>query len=140
MAILRTQKDEFEVAVGALRKSVESFKKKIAKDLQKEMDNNREALHRALLPSVLSNPPKDWRSSDGSKPKAADVEKWLDEELRSSFGTAEKLIGKMEVRLLYKAVTYESLTDSQFIEVAKEAFPSLDNLLDESRAVAGMAE
>jgi hypothetical protein len=139
-AILRTQKDEFEVAVGALRKSVESFKKKIVKDLQKEMDNNRVALHRALLPSVLRNPPKDWRSSDGSKPMAADVEKWLEEDLRSSFGTAEKLIGKMEVRLLYKAVTYESLTDSKFIEVAKEAFPSLDNLLDESGAIAAKSE
>lgn len=113
-AILRTQKDKFEVEVKSLRESVENFKKKIATDLQKEMDNNRNALHRALLPSVLSNPPKDWRSSDGSKPKPADVEKWLDEELRSSFGTAEKLIGKMEVRLLYKAVTYESLTDSKF--------------------------
>ncbi|MEK6804646.1 MAG: hypothetical protein AABZ34_18590 [Nitrospirota bacterium] len=139
-AILRTQKDEFEVAIEALRKSVESFKKKIAEDLQKEMDTNRKALHLALLPSVLQRPPKDWESSDGSKPKEADVGKWFDEELRSAFGSAEKLIGKMEVKVLYKAVTYESLKDPKFIEVAKRAFPSLDGLLDESHVAAAVPE
>jgi hypothetical protein len=52
--------------------------------------------------------------------------------LLRAFGTAEKLVGKMEVKALYKAVTYESLTDPKFIEVAKAAFSSLENLLDES--------
>ena len=56
------------------------------------------------------------------------------------FGTAEKLIGKMEVKMLYKAVTYESLKDPKFVEVAKGAFPSLKRLLDESRAVTATAE
>jgi hypothetical protein len=32
-------------------------------------------------------------------------------------------------------VTYESLKDTKFIEVAKKAFPSLENILDESIAV-----
>ena len=139
-AILRTQKDEFEKAVNKLRDNVNIFRKKIQSDLQKAMDKNRELLRQALLPSLLKNPPNQWRKSDGSVPDDNVLTQWLDDELRGAFGTAEKLIGKMEVRLLYKAVTYESLTDSKFIEVAKEAFPSLESLLDESRAVAGMVE
>jgi hypothetical protein len=139
-AILRTQKDEFEKAVNKLRDNVNIFRKKIQSDLQKAMDKNRELLRQALLPSLLKNPPNQWRKSDGSVPDDNVLTQWLDDESRGAFGTAEKLIGKMEVRLLYKAVTYESLTDSKFIEVAKEAFPSLESLLDESRAVAGMVE
>ncbi len=131
-AILRTQKDKFEIAVTSLRKSVEAFKKKIETDLQNAMDRNREALHKALLPSICENPPKDWRPSDGSKPEADNVKKWLDDELRAAFGTAKSLTGKMEVKVLYKAVTYESLKDPKFIEIAKRAFPSLINLIDES--------
>ena len=46
----------------------------------------------------------------------------------------------MEVKVLYKAVTYESLKDPKFVEVAKGAFPSLERLLDESRAVKATAE
>jgi hypothetical protein len=139
-AILRTQKAKFEDAVSSLCESVETFKKKIAAELQKAMDTNQMALHNALLPSVIKNPPKDWIRSDGCKPDDDKVAEWLDEELRLAFGTAENLIGKMEVKVLYKAVTYESLKDPKFIEVAKKAFPSLDNLLDESHAVAGKAE
>ena len=139
-AILRTQKDKFGMAVSSLRESVETFKTKIAAELQKAMDANQQALHKALLPSVSTNPPKDWIRSDGSKPESDKVAEWLDEELRLAFGTAENLIGKMEVKVLYKAVTYESLKDPKFIEVAKRAFPSLDNLLDESHAVAGKTE
>ena len=139
-AILRTQKDEFEKAVKKLRDNVKIFRKKLESDLQKAMDKNRELLRQALAPSLLKNPPKEWRKSDGSAPDNNTLNQWLDDELRRAFGTAEKLIGKMEVRLLYKAVTYESLTDSQFIEVAKKAFPSLNNLLDESSAVAATAE
>ena len=104
------------------------------------MDTNREALHKALLPSVCANPPKDWIRSDGGKPDADEVARRLDRELHRAFGTAEKLIGKMEVKVLYKAVTYESLKDPKFVEVAKGAFPSLERLLDESRAVKATAE
>ena len=48
---------------------------------------------------------------------------------------AEKLVGKMEVKVLYKAVTYESLSDPKFIDVAKKAFSTLENLLEEWEAV-----
>ena len=139
-AILRTRKDKFEIAVVSLRKSVETFKAEIAATLQQAMDTNRKALHKALLPSVCANPPKDWIRWGGVKPTADEVAERLDDDLRRSFGTAEELIGKMEVKMLYKAVTYESLKDPKFAEVAKGAFPSLKRLLDESRAVKATAE
>jgi hypothetical protein len=139
-AILRTHKEEFEKSVKKLREQVAVFRKQVVADLQKAMDKNRKSLRQALLPSLLKNPPKEWRNSDGSQPKDSILEQWLNDDLLRAFGTAEKLVGKMEVNVLYKAVTYESLQDQKFIEVAKKAFPSLENILDESIAVKGNSE
>jgi hypothetical protein len=134
-AILRTQKEEFEKAVSKLRDDVDTFKNKILAELQTAMDNNRRSLQAALLPGLLNNPPREWRRTDGSAPSASVLEEWLQKDLISTFGTAEDLVGQMEVRVLYKAVTFESLKDPKFIKVAKKAFPSLRNILDESIAV-----
>lgn len=136
-AMLRTQKDKFKADIESLRNSVGTFKKNITEKLQEAMDKNRKALHQALLPSVITNPPKDWIPSDGSKPDDDTVAEWLDDELKQAFGTAESLIGKMEVNVHYKGVTYETLKDPKFIEVAKRAFPTLKNLNIESVAAEG---
>ena len=37
----------------------------------------------------------------------------------------------MQVKIIFKGVTYESLSDPKFIEVAKEYFPTLNRLHDE---------
>jgi hypothetical protein len=121
--------------VSKLRADVDTFKNKILAELQTAMDNNRRSLQAALLPGLLNNPPREWRATDGSAPSASVLEEWLQKDLISTFGTAEDLVGQMEVRVLYKAVTFESLKDPKFIKVAKKAFPSLRNILDESIAV-----
>jgi hypothetical protein len=59
----------------------------------------------------------------GSKPQDSKLEQWLNEDLLQAFGTVDTLVGKMEVNVFYKAVTYESLQDQKFIEVAKKVFP-----------------
>ncbi len=46
----------------------------------------------------------------------------------------------MEDKVLFKAVTYESLKDARFIELARKAFPSLDQLLHEYSAAEGQPE
>lgn len=138
--ILRAKKADFEREVAKLQKTVADFGEKIQKTLQTAMDKNRKALEKALLPSLLENPPEQWRMSDKSKPAKETLERLLDEELARAFGTADRLIGKMEVKVLFKAVTYESLKDARFIQLARKAFPSLDQLLDEYSAAEGQPE
>jgi len=52
----------------------------------------------------------------------------LDAELERTFGSAESLEQDMEVRLVFKGVTYESLCDQAFIATARKAIPTLDTL------------
>lgn len=102
--------------------------------LQATIDKNREALKAALLPRVRENPPPSWTRADGSRPEPYLVEKWLDGELRRAFGTVDRLVGDMKVKVVFKGVTYDTLKDPQFIELAKKAMPSLEKLHQEYEA------
>jgi hypothetical protein len=129
--ILRSNKSDFEVAVTALEKYVRRFQRLLKRTLQSEIDTNRELLVSALLPSVARAPPARWNRFLGNNPSKESVERLLRNELTESFGTAEDLVQEMKVKVVVKGVTYESLSDPEFIKIATKAIPSLENLHDE---------
>jgi hypothetical protein len=135
--VLRTDKATFVSQVDGLKKDVDAFKERVREKLQAAMDRNRAALKRALLPTVLRRPPADWRKAYGGKLERDIVERLLDQALQQAFGTADRLIGEMDVKLVFKGVTYESLTDPDFIEIAKRALPGVEALHREWEAVRG---
>ncbi len=134
---LRMNKESFLDEVQKLRQRIDEFQKKVAEKLQSEMDANRDRLVRALLPSVAVNPPSRWIKFLGPNPSRSTIQQHLVDELAKSFGTAQKLIREMKVTTIFKDVTYESLTDPKFIEMARRAIPSLKDLhIEGSAAVA----
>lgn len=58
----------------------------------------------------------------------------LESELRAAFGSAEKLIQKMEVRAIFKGITYEMLNDPKFIRAIHKVLPTLQITHDEFEA------
>jgi hypothetical protein len=131
VVVLRTRKDEFVKDVEILRQAVSEFAKAIRDELQSAMDRNRVVLFESMLPLVERTTPKEWLRSDGTKPDAATLRQFLDEDLRRAFGSADKLIRNMEVRLVFKAVTYESLINEGFLAAAREAIPELQKIYEE---------
>ena len=129
--VLRSRKDKFEKEVEILRKAVAKFAETIRDELQAAMDRNREALLNSMFPLVRRTTPKEWLMSDGTKPDAETIRQFLDEDLRHAFGSAEKLIRNMAVRLVFKGVTYESLTNEAFLTAAREGIPELQNMYEE---------
>jgi hypothetical protein len=129
--VLRTNKADFESAVKTLVRYVERFQKRVKKELQSAIDDSRKSLVEALLPAVISNPPARSIKHIGRSPDAAAVQNWLDAELAGIFGTAEQHMSKMEVSVLFKGVTYESLKDPGFIETTQKQLPTLKKLHDE---------
>ena len=69
--------------------------------------------------------------SDGKKPDADTLRQFLDGDLRQAFGTAEQLIKHMLVKIVFKGVTHELLTDDKFRDAAQQAFPELTTLYNE---------
>ncbi len=124
--ILRSKKEAFEAALDGLQKHIENFQKELETKLQKAIDKNRTALVNALAPAVIAQTPVRWKKFLPSKPSSTDIRKVLDCELTNHFGSAERNLKKIDVSVIFKGVTYETLNDPNFIKIAKKKIPLLD--------------
>jgi hypothetical protein len=138
--VLRANKAEFEKAVSTLRRYVARFQKRVERDLQLAINNNRKALVDALAPSVTNSPPPHSIKHIGRNPDREVAKSWLDVEMKNLFGDAKSYLSRMEVTLLFKGVTYESLSDTHFIEVAQAKLPMLKQLHEEFDTAKEKAE
>ena len=52
-------------------------------------------------------------------------------ELTDAFGHSDDVFQDMSVKAIFKGVTYESLSDPEFMRIARQEIPLLDTLHDE---------
>lgn len=138
--VLRTNKPDFELAIKSLRRYVSRFQRHIVDELQKVMDANCESLVNALTPAVVASPPARWTRFLGNNPGKDELIAALQDEIKRTFGSAQELVSKMEVSVLFKGVTYELLSNPDFIEKARRAIPMLKQLHEEYDAAKGEDE
>jgi hypothetical protein len=129
--IRRDKKTDFQVAVKALERYVHRFQRRLKKKLQGAIELNREVLTSALLPNVAKSPPARWKKFLSEHPKDQEIERMLRSELTDAFGRADDVFHGMKVRATFKGVTYESLSDPEFMRIASQRISSLDTLHDE---------
>lgn len=123
--ILRSKKEEFEAAVNDLEKHIEAFQKELEAKLQKAIDKNRAALVNALAPAVIAQTPDRWKKFLPPKPSPDDIRQVLDCELSDHFGSAERNLKKIDISLIFKGVTYETLNNPEFIKTVRKRMPIL---------------
>lgn len=138
--VLRSNKQAFEKSIKRLQRCVEWFQKQVREKLQSEMDANRKILVETLLPAVAANPPRRWVKSLGQNPSADQLRCQLDAELATAFGNANDVTDAMKIRVVFKGVTYESLNDPNFVDIAAKAIPSLRFLHEEYDATKASSE
>jgi hypothetical protein len=68
------------------------------------------------------------------------IERLLQREITAAFGSAENVFRDMKVNVVFKGVTYESLSDPKFIQVALKQIPSLDDFHEEFDAARARTE
>jgi len=137
--ILRSDKEEFLKRIEEFRGRIEQHKKRVENELEKEIISKRMRLYSGLLPAVLANPPKRWVKAFPPELREEIVKKRLDEELTRAFGKVDTLVGAMEVKVLFKGVTYELLSDPHFLSVANEKLPA-ESLHQEFSAIQAQVE
>jgi hypothetical protein len=64
----------------------------------------------------------------------------LRSELTEAFGRSDDLFQEMKVKAIFKGVTYESLSDPEFMRMASERIPFLDELHEEFDAAKAEAQ
>jgi len=126
--ILRSKKPALENAVKTFASEVDTFSKEVESQLEAEMNANRARLVAVLLPLVKSNVPPAWNSYYPDPLTDDQLRGMLDLDLKAIFGAAKDQTTRMKVELVFKGVTYESLTDPKFVKLALKHIPVLQQL------------
>jgi len=132
--VLRSVKPKFVRKVEQLTKAVKRFQEHVKADLQAAVDDNRKKLVDAWLPLVKESPPQRWNKHYGGMLSDQLARKLLDNDLQKAFLSADSLVNEMKVKLVFKGVTYELLQDEEFINLARQRLPVLEELYYEFEA------
>jgi len=124
--VLRRDKEKLVQALDYLRWAVESFRLRLASELQVSLDAKRKALAEVLEARITQRPNERRRLFLGT-PKEI-----VEHELHRLFGSASDLIDAIQLRVVYKAVTYESLVDPKFVALVRDRVPALERLHEET--------
>ena len=133
----RARKAEFIAAINTLERYIRRFEKFQKKHLQEAIREKCELVISALTPGVIANPPKRWKRKLGDNPSDDAIRQTLRHEVEAMFGSAESLFNAMEMKLIFKGVTYELLYDTEFVRIAQEKIQSFRDLHEEFEAAAG---
>lgn len=121
--ILRSKRQDFTAEVTAIRSAIEKFQEKVLERLEKELGDSRKKLVEGLLPAVKKAPPPALQAQVSGKPSVDVLRRYLDDELSRVFPSAKALVGEMKLEWVPKGVTYETLSNSEFQERVRAAFP-----------------
>ncbi len=121
--ILRSKREVFSGEVQDIRDAIEKFQAKVLERLDKELADSRKKLVEGLLPAVRKSPPPALQAQVSGKPTADVLRRYLDDELKRVFPSAKSLIGEMKLDWVPKGVTYETLSNPEFQERVRAAFP-----------------
>ncbi len=120
--ILRKMRPEFDAKVEKLRSEMGELTKNVQTELQAAIDENRDKLVELLLPGFVKNPPTRHRSRSLLEITEETAPDLIRADLATVIPGAEKLIGNMQLDCDYKEMTYEMVTDKDFIELVKKRF------------------
>ena len=121
--ILRSKRKQFSEAVERIRADIARFQEKVTERLEKEIESSKRKLVEGLLPAIKKNPPEALTSQLSGKPTVEILRRFLDNELSRVFPEAKSLIGEMRLDWTPKGVTYETLSNPEFQQKVRAAFP-----------------
>ena len=140
--MLKSNKDYFNQQIESFKKQLKDHANKVESTLQINIDESVVKIASYYLPIVKTNPPMQMIGKLGMfKDDDEQVLAWIKRQLNEVFPTAEKMIRKMEVSIIYKDVTFENLNDNEFLTALEHAFPDVnwDKAYQESIAASGIS-
>jgi len=123
----KAQKPRFEERLAALRSKLTAFQTEVRWKLKRQLASSRGDIIKYYLPSVIANPPDSLAGQLlTDEPTETDAKRWLKSQLRGVFPKAEDLIQHMELEQSYKDVTFETLSNKEFLPLIQKAFPNIN--------------
>lgn len=121
--MLRSKRQELESAIESLKKEISDFQKKVVERLDREIGQSRKKLVEGLWQSVKRAKPAELEAQVSGPITSDVVKRYVDMELGQVFPAAQNLVNEMRLELVVKGVTYDVLTNPEFQERVRRAFP-----------------
>lgn len=113
--IKRVDKPAFEREVEGLRLQLEDFRNQVRNQFRTIAAQNKQSLIDALIEPVKRHPPFGWEAFLSHSDGDSRLRDRLGVLLSPAFDKVSRVADEMRVVVRYKGVTYESLTDREFI-------------------------
>ena len=126
--ILKSNREAFQEECRQLDVEIAEFQKKAEAQLDAAIAKNCAIVRDRLLPSVETKLPDRWIKTIGLHPTTAQRRERLEKDLKSAYGAADKHLGSITLKIIYKDVTSEMLTDPGFKKAASAAKIEIDQL------------
>ncbi len=124
---MESKKEKFNKAIELLKQDIAKFQEKVEKELEDEIKKARDRLTKMLVPAVTENPPDDLSCQiQGEKATKEQVEKYLKIRLDGVFPSSKDITRKMSLDCIIKAVTYETISNEDFQNNIKNAYPLIN--------------
>lgn len=121
--ILRSKRAALEGAINRLRKEITEFQTDVVERLDREITASRKKLVDGLWQAVKKSKPPELEAQISGPVTSDVVKRYVDMQLAQVFPDARSLVGEMRLEFLPKGVTYDVLTDLDFQEKVRKAFP-----------------
>jgi hypothetical protein len=113
--IRKDRRADFEKQLNELKKMVETLQKDVDKGLGDHLKSMKAKLIDVFLPAVKRDLPVEWAKTMGITPSDDQLRRRIEDSLSDSFAECKTLVVKnMQVHVVYKGITYESLVSDDF--------------------------
>jgi hypothetical protein len=126
--ILKSNREAFQEECRKLDVEIAGFQQKAESQLDAAIAKNCATVCERLLPSVETKLPDRWIKIIGLHPTTAQRKERLEKDLKSAYGAANKHLGSITLKVIYKDVTSEMLSDPGFKKAASAAKIDIDQL------------
>ena len=125
--VLKSVKPLLDERLEQFKKDLEQHREHVREKLHETLHESRKQIVEYYLPRILESPPDALRGqTPRPKPTKEDARWWLHRELAKVFPKVEALVQNMQVTVLYKDITFETLNHEDFLRSVKDAYPSID--------------
>ncbi|QBG37264.1 hypothetical protein [Litorilituus sediminis] len=121
--MLKCNRDIFDKEIESLKSELNAHSKNVKENLQKSIDESIDKIAKYYTPIVERNPPNKLIGTLGKDVDSDQIFKWAKRQLERVFPSAEGMIQKMELSVIFKDITYENLNDKEFLDAVFNAFP-----------------
>jgi hypothetical protein len=121
--LLKSKKNKFNEALKELGASIKEFQAKVKSELDSEITQSQTKLAEMLIPAVKDKPPLELINQiQADSQTDEEVKMYIEDKLKGIFPTAESMIKAMSVDCIFKAITYETISNEDFQKQIKVVY------------------